>query len=343
MAAVRHKGEIGHHGECGCATMHLSSREIEVLQLVARGLCSSGIARKLGISARTVDDHVSVMRQRVGAADRAELIARCYAAEVLLLGWPPRWSGKRCVQVREQSGCPAATVFRTRSARDLADTAGMSEKSADARFPYAPGGPEEVAGPGRSVQIFARPAAAGVLIGYARVPICGQDGHDLAPQIGALTNAGCSAIFADKNGERTEFLRLLDSARSGDTVVVRSLDRLADSLRPLILLVADLGHRGLGLKSLHEGLDTTKSGGQLIIRAFGALAEFVHEVTAERTRYGLAAARAHGAIGGRPTVMTPDKIAEARALLRENTVGAVARRMGVSRSTLYAHMELIRG
>lgn len=343
-----HVGETGRLGECGCGTVHLSEREIEVLQLVAGGLCSSEIGRRLGISPRTVDDHVRVMRQRVGAADRVELIARCYAEEVLLLGWPPRWSGKDCVQGREQPGGPTAetTVFRTKSAKGLADTGAMSENPADVRFSHAAGRAgrgRRGRGPGRSAQVFASTAVAGVLIGYARVSICGHGGHDLAPQIGALTTAGCSVIFADKDGERTEFLRLLDSARPGDTVVVTSLDRLADSLRSLILLVADLGYRCVGLKSMHEDLDTTKPGGQLIIRTFGALAEFVHEINAEHTRYGLAAARARGAVGGRPTVMTPDKISAARALLRENTVAAIARRMGISRSTLYAHMELIRG
>jgi DNA invertase Pin-like site-specific DNA recombinase/DNA-binding CsgD family transcriptional regulator len=342
---VGHEGEPGHQGECGCGTRHLSSRQIDVLQLLARGLCSSEIARKLGISPRTVDDHVRVMRQHAGAADRVELVARCYAAEVLLLGWPPRWSGKRCMQVREQPGCPAEDdiVFRTRSAKRLPDTGGMSENSAGVRFPYASGGPEYAAGPRRSVQAFALPAGTGVLIGYVQASSRGQDGHDLARQIRALAAAGCTAIFADNNGDRTEFLRFLESARSGDTLVIRSLDRLADSLRSLILLVADLECRGVGLKSLREGLDTTKPEGQLIVRAFGVLAEFVREVSAERTRYGLAAARARGAVGGRPTVMTPDKIAAARALLRDNTVTAIARHVGVSRSTLYAHMELIRG
>jgi DNA invertase Pin-like site-specific DNA recombinase len=246
------------------------------------------------------------------------------------------------MQVREQPGCPCedGIVFWTRSAKRLLDTGRVSGNSADARYPYTCAGLEEVGGPARSVQVFAAPAATGVLIGYAQVSISGRD--DLGRQIGALATAGCTAIFADKNGQRSEFLHFLESARSGDTLVVGSLDRLADSLRSLILLVADLGCRGVGLKSLREGLDTTERDGQLIVRAFGALAEFIREVSAERTRYGLAAAKARGVVGGRPTVMTPDKIAAARALLNDNTVAAIARHVGVSRSTLYAHMELIR-
>ncbi len=345
VAPAGHDGEPEHHGGCGCGTAHLTNREIEILQLVAAGLCSTKIARKLGISSRTVDDHVSVMRQRVGAADRGELIARCYAAEILLLGWPPRWSGRRCVQIRQRRGyrSPGArkTVFQTRSAKSLTGAGRLSDNPAGGRFPYTSDGIDKAQTSGRLVlETSSLPADTGALVGYARAF---PHDENLAPQIGMLAAAGCSVIFADKNGERAEFLRLRDSARSGDTVVVASLDRLSQSLRPLILLLTDLHRRGVGLKSLHENLDTTMPGGQLIFHTVGALAEFVHEITAERTREGLAAARVRGIVGGRPTVMTPEKIAAARALLRETTIAAIARQVGISRSTLYAHMKLLRG
>jgi DNA invertase Pin-like site-specific DNA recombinase len=179
-----------------------------------------------------------------------------------------------------------------------------------------------------------------MFIGYARVYACDQN---LARQIGVLTAAGCKTIFADKNpSESSELLRLLDSAQPGDIVVVASLDRLSHSLHDLVRVLADLHRHGLELKSLHEDIDTTAPGGQLIFHAFGALAEFRRELIAEHTRRGLATARAGGIIGGRPTVMTPEKIAAARALLPDNTIAAIARQLGVSRNTLYAHMKVLR-
>lgn len=286
MATVRRKRSTRQDKECACGRPHLSARQAEVLRLLATGLSSGEIARKLGISARTVYEHVNVARERVGAADRVELIARCYAAEVLLMGWPPRWSGRRCMQAADQTRCPAGDplVFGPRGEKGFADAGGMSENSADVRFRYAPGLLERPADPRRSGRIFARPAATGVLIGYARADRRSHHGQNLAPQIGALTTAGCSVIFADKKGERFEFLRLLEAVRSGDTVVVRSLDCMADSMRPLVSLVADLARRGIGLRTLQEGIDTTKLETQIVTRAFWPLVEFIHETTSERAR-----------------------------------------------------------
>jgi DNA invertase Pin-like site-specific DNA recombinase len=113
---------------------------------------------------------------------------------------------------------------------------------------------------------------------------------------------------------------------------------LGRSLQDLITLVADLRRRGIGFKSLHESLDTTTPGGRLIFHVFAALAEFIRELIVEGTLEGLEAARQRGRVGGRPTVMTPEKLAAARSLLPDNSISAIARMLGVSRGTLYAHM-----
>jgi DNA-binding NarL/FixJ family response regulator len=64
---------------------------------------NSQIARTLGISTRTVEQHFVAMRRRAGAASRGELIARCYAAGILDQGvWPPGWSGARCLRIRQR-------------------------------------------------------------------------------------------------------------------------------------------------------------------------------------------------------------------------------------------------
>jgi len=123
-------------------------------------------------------------------------------------------------------------------------------------------------------------------------------------------------------------------------VVVWRLDRLGRSLRHLIDTVNALAERKVGFRSLTENIDTTTSGGKLVFHIFGALAEFERELIRERTQAGLAAARARGRHGGRPTVMPPDKVATARQMYdsKDYTVEAIARVLGVSRASIYRHL-----
>jgi len=139
---------------------------------------------------------------------------------------------------------------------------------------------------------------------------------------------------------RPQLDKMLDHLRSGDVVVVWRLDRLGRSLKNLIALVEDLAERGVGFRSLTENIDTTP-GGKLIFHIFAALADFERELIRERTNAGLAAARARGRVGGRPPVMTPDKIKVARQMYRskDHTVEAIAKTLGVSRKTIYRHLE----
>jgi DNA invertase Pin-like site-specific DNA recombinase len=91
------------------------------------------------------------------------------------------------------------------------------------------------------------------------------------------------------------------------------------------------------LRSVQESIDTTTPGGRLVFHVFGALAEFERDLIRERTHAGLAAARARGRRGGRPTVMSPGKAAVARQLYdaRQHTVAEIAATLGVSRATIY--------
>jgi len=84
---------------CDCGAAHLTAREVQVLLLVASGLGGQAIGHELGISSRTVEDHLAVMRKHAGARDSAELVARCFAAKILLPAWPPQWSGKSCLLI----------------------------------------------------------------------------------------------------------------------------------------------------------------------------------------------------------------------------------------------------
>lgn len=184
-----------------------------------------------------------------------------------------------------------------------------------------------------------------VLIGYARISTGSQD---VALQRDALRAAGCERIFSDTASgslrDRPKLTRTLEELRDGDTLVVWRLDRLGRSLRHLIDTIAELEARGVGFRSLTEGIDTTTTGGRLVFHIFAALAEFEKELIRERTRAGLAAARARGRLGGRPPVMTEQKLAVAREMLEsgDHTMATIARTVGVSRATLYRHLESAR-
>ena len=130
---------------------------------------------------------------------------------------------------------------------------------------------------------------------------------------------------------------LLIQARPGDTVVVWRLDRLGRSLKHLIETVEALEARGVAFVSLTEAIDTRTPGGRLIFHVFGALAQFERELIRERTMAGLAAARARGRTGGRPTVWTADKLRTARLMRAsgEYDVSSIAKALGVSRASVY--------
>src|SRR5215210_2833844 len=132
-----------------------------------------------------------------------------------------------------------------------------------------------------------------MLIGYARVSTLDQT---LALQQDALTAAGCEQLYTDTVSgsvtERPGLAQALSHLRAGDTLVVWRLDRLGRSLVHLIDTITDLQQRGIHFKSLQEQLDTMTSGGKLVFHVFGALAEFERDLIRERTRAGLAAARA---------------------------------------------------
>jgi DNA invertase Pin-like site-specific DNA recombinase len=181
-------------------------------------------------------------------------------------------------------------------------------------------------------------APKGYRIGYARVSTLEQDE---ALQRDALTAAGCERIFVDKASgkldRRPGLDALLEQLRAEDAVVVWRLDRLGRSLRNLIDLVQHLDELRVGFVSLTESIDTTTPGGRLIFHIFGALAEFERDLIRERTMAGLAAARARGRNGGRPTVWTPEKLKMARQMYesREHPVSEIARVLGVSRASVY--------
>ncbi|MFH9439227.1 recombinase family protein [Streptomyces rochei] len=151
-------------------------------------------------------------------------------------------------------------------------------------------------------------------------------------------------MFADKKSGKTALRPELKACHSlldvGDTLMVPSLDRYGRSLQDLINMAAELREHGIGFTSLHENLDTTTPGGRLVFYVFAALAEFIRELIVQGTHEGLAAARARGRVGERPTVATEEIIKAARDLLPDpgRSITSIAKLLNVSPGTLYNHI-----
>ncbi|EAO0310066.1 recombinase family protein [Vibrio cholerae] len=183
-------------------------------------------------------------------------------------------------------------------------------------------------------------------IGYARVS---TDDQNLHLQRDALVAAGCEIIYEDKasgkSTARPELDNCLKALRPGDTLVVWRLDRLGRSLGDLVKVVTNLiGERGVGFLSLQEQIETNSASGKLIFHVFAALAEFERNLISERTRAGLDAARARGRKGGRKPKLAPKDIREIKVLLKDPSipVSDVAKRFGVSRTTIYNSVGVIK-
>ena len=185
-----------------------------------------------------------------------------------------------------------------------------------------------------------------MLIGYARVSTHEQT-FDL--QQDALKQAGCQQIYTDiasgAQSERKGLQEALHYLREGDVLAVWRLDRLGRSLKDLIETITALEERSIGFRSLSENIDTTTSGGKLVFHVFGALAEFERDLIRERTKAGLAAARARGRRGGRPKASsfnTDKKVSLAQSLYEDknNSIADICATLRVSRSTLYRYLKV---
>ena len=181
-------------------------------------------------------------------------------------------------------------------------------------------------------------------IGYARVSTQEQE---LALQLDALKEAGCSQIYQEKitgaKRERPELQEMIEHLREGDVIVIWKLDRLARSLRDLVDLVNHIQGKGAALLSLNDQIDTTTSHGKFTFHIFAALAEFERDIIRERTKAGLAAARARGRRGGRPTGLSATAqhtaiIAEKLYLEDNLSTTEICEQLSISRGTLYKYL-----
>ncbi|MGA2761607.1 MAG: recombinase family protein [Candidatus Cybelea sp.] len=182
----------------------------------------------------------------------------------------------------------------------------------------------------------------GGILGYARVSTGDQD---VAGQTMRLTQAGAIKVFTDvrsgRSMDRAGLTALLDYAREGDILAVVRLDRLGRSLAELLATVAMLKTRGIAFLSLEEKIDTTSAAGELVFHVFGAIAHFERRLIAERTKDGIAAARARGKRPGRQP-LDADKIAAAIKLVKAGlSPTAAARQLGLGRSTVYREVNRV--
>ena len=181
-------------------------------------------------------------------------------------------------------------------------------------------------------------------LGYARVS---TDDQDLAGQVLRLKAAGAARTYEDvisgRTFDRPGLKALLDYARAGDTLCVVRLDWLGRSLRELLEVVGTLKARQIALVSLEEKIDTTSAAGELVFHVFGAIAQFERRLIAERTRDGVAAARAEGRYPGR-LKLDQEKLRAALTLICNGmSPTKAARHVGLGRSTLYRELALIAG
>ena len=185
-------------------------------------------------------------------------------------------------------------------------------------------------------------------IGYMRVSK--SDGSQLLDlQRDALLAAGVNAdhIYEDQasgsKDDRSGLATCLKALRTGDTLVVWKLDRLGRNLAHLVKTVDDLTKKGVGFKVLTghgADIDTATAAGKLVFGIFASLAEFERELIRERTRAGLASARARGRVGGRPFTMTTSKLRLAMASMGqpETCVGKLCKELGITTATLYRYV-----
>lgn len=181
-----------------------------------------------------------------------------------------------------------------------------------------------------------------MLIGYARVSTLDQNPQ---LQIEALNEAGCKKIFTEKiSGASTKRIQLEDALkymREGDTLVIWKLSRLARSLTQIINTVKNLEDRQIGLKVITQNIDTGTPEGRLFFHMNAAFDQFQREIIVENTRAGLKSARKNGRIGGRPTLMTDDKMRTAQAMLKDSEnypfISDIIKTLDIGRTTFYRH------
>lgn len=184
-------------------------------------------------------------------------------------------------------------------------------------------------------------------IGYARVSTKDQN---LNLQIEALEKAGCEKIYQEKISgaikNRPELEKMIEQFREGDELYVWRLDRLGRSLKDIIDMVLSLNEKGIIIKGLVDGVDTSTINGRLFLNLMASLAEYERELIRERTNAGLQSARARGRTGGRPKGYTKETISKLlimRSVYKDPTKAPdeIYKPLGLTRATFYRYSKIL--
>lgn len=176
-----------------------------------------------------------------------------------------------------------------------------------------------------------------MMVGYARTSTLEQVAGFEA-QVEALARAGCERVFREQVSSvahRPELESALTFVREGDTLVVTKLDRLARSVAHLGQIMEALGARGVGLKIIDLGLDTTTATGKLMLNVLGSVAEFERAMMLERQREGIAKAKVEGKYLGRAPKIS-GQAERIRDMAEQGmTKKAIADALGASERSVY--------
>src|SRR4051794_30405996 len=185
------------------------------------------------------------------------------------------------------------------------------------------------------------PTSTGTALGYARV----STGHQsLDQQVDALVAAGVDGVrvYTDKlsgtstREQRPGLASLLDYSREGDAIVVVGIDRLGRNAAEVMTTIRELGERGIVLRSLREGIDTSNATGRMVAGVLASLAELELELGRERRSAAREARRARGQAIGRPKALDTSKAELARRMHASGEpVSVIGQTLGVSRATIY--------
>ena len=182
------------------------------------------------------------------------------------------------------------------------------------------------------------------LVGYARVSTA-EGRQVLDRQLDALNAAGCEPVFEDHasgaSSDRPNLVAYLDYLRRCDVLVVLDLDQLGRLAGEPITLIDRHSERGIGFRALHSPMDTTTPVGRAFLQIQAAFAEMECNIIRQRVREGVKAARTRGRKGGRPRIMTAEKLRYAKSLMadRDRSIPEICRALGnLPTSTLYHYL-----
>lgn len=179
------------------------------------------------------------------------------------------------------------------------------------------------------------------VFGYARVS---TEDQSLNMQLDALTKYGVDEIYQEKESgkdtKRPQLALMLSQLREGDKVVIYKLDRISRSTKHLIELSELFAEKKVDFVSLQDGVDTSTAIGRFFFRVLASIAELERDILSERTKAGLAAARARGRLGGAPS-KDKKQVEKAIRMYRDGnlTISEISEATSVSKATLYRYLK----